>query len=326
VSELFECWWDSAPEFMEPCWTAADASAPFSPFSGVTTNPMLMLEACRRQPLAGRNDSGWDLYLACAARSADYLSSHDLSIPFCVQLDPRSAFDPPAMLKQAEAIRARILDATIKVPLTSAGIEAIGILAAAGVRVNATWGFCASQLTAAARVIADANRRAGFTPAGPGAAPPRHVLTMMEGRLGDLGLSAHVGADARAVRAAEAVVFEASYGALRGYRDDVTLLVSSLRAGPESECWHYADKMDREVILTLPPAFLRQVGLPRPDADYGRVDEYLRERALRNDMVQRYAAEDGFALAEFDQLPPLARTHEEAVRAMAEFDELASGR
>jgi transaldolase len=326
MSTLFECWWDSAPELMEPDWLAADVASPFGPFSGITTNPMLMLDAFLRQPLRGHADSGWDLYLACAARSAHYLTSRAISIPFCVQLDPRSAFDRPAMIEQAKEIRARIPDATIKVPLTSAGIDVIGTLVAAGIQVNGTWGFCVAQLVAAARAIADATRGAGLPAAGPAETRSRNVLTIMEGRLGDLGLSAHVGAEERAVRASEAVVFEAAYGALLEYRNDVTLLVSSLRAGPEGECWHYADKIDRKVVLTLPPALLRQVGLPSPGADYGRADDDLLERARRNDAVRRYAAADGFAPAEFDLLPPLARTREEAIRAMTGFEELATGR
>ena len=87
MSTLFECWWDSAPELMEPDWLAADATSPFGPFSGITTNPMLMLDAFLRQPLRGHADSGWDLYLACAgvvvlpARAPEPISP-------CVVLDP----------------------------------------------------------------------------------------------------------------------------------------------------------------------------------------------------------------------------------------------
>src|SRR5206468_11221453 len=141
-------------------------------------------------PPRGSRGDGWDLYLACAARSAEYLAARDLSVPLCVQLDPRSAFDASAMLRQAAEIRDRIPSATIKVPLTSAGLDTIHALASAGTPVNATWGFSVAQLVAAARIIADAVR------ARPATSPrPRYVLTLMEGRLGDLGLREQLGGD-----------------------------------------------------------------------------------------------------------------------------------
>lgn len=279
---------------------------------------MLMLAACKQLPPAGRCRSGWDLYLACAARSAGYLASRGISVPFCVQLDPRSAFDAPAMLRQAAEVRERIPAATIKVPLTRAGLEAIQLLTATGVTVNATWGFSVAQLVTGAQAIAGA----------PGGAAsvrpwPRHVLTLMEGRVGDLGLCAHVGRDPRRVRAAECVVFEAAYDALQSCRAAATLLASSLRAGPGSDCWHYRTKMGRDVIVTLPPSFLRRQGLPRPDADYGHVDDGSRKAVMHNYVVGRYAAGDGFKPSEFDRLPPLLKTHQEAVSAMSDFDNLA---
>jgi len=315
----FRCWWDSAPELIEPQWQTGAAASQLGPFSGVTTNPMLMLDACQRLPPADRGRSGWDLYLACGARSASYLMSRQLSIPLCVQLDPRSAFDAPSMLRQAAEIRDRIPGATIKVPLTRAGIETIQVLASAGVVVNATWGFSVAQLMAAARAIAGAQRAAG-----PPARGPAHVLTLMEGRIGDLGLSAHVGCELKRLRAAECVVFEAAYSSLTPYRDVATLLASSLRTGPGEECWHYGTKVDREVILTLPPSFLRRQGLPSPGAQYGRADDGSREAVLGNDVVWRYAAEDGFEPDEFDRLPPLIKTSDEAICAMERFESLAA--
>jgi hypothetical protein len=315
----FECWWDSAPELLETRWQAGTATSKLGPFSGVTTNPMLMLDACKRLPPVGHGGSGWDLYLACGARSANYLTSRQLSIPFCVQLDPRSAFDAPSMLQQAAQIRDRIPNATIKVPLTRAGIETIQVLSSTGVAINATWGFTVAQLVAAAQAIADAHR--GVAPT---ATRPGHVLTLMEGRIGDLGLSSHVGCEPRRVRAAECVVFEAAYSSLRRYRDVTTLLASSLRPGPDNECWHYGTKVGREVILTLPPSFLRQQGLPSFGVEYGRVDDDSREAVLGNDVVRRYAAENGFQPHEFDRLPPLIETRGEAICAMEDFENLAT--
>jgi transaldolase len=310
-----EYWWDSAPELIETAWQPV--TPPFGPFRGVTTNPMLMLEACKQDPPAQPAGSGWELYLTCCARSARYLLSRGLAIPFCVQLDPRSAFDAAAMLRQAAQIRARIPSATIKVPLTAAGIDIIRPLVSAGAAINGTWGFSVAQLAAAAAALHDA--RDAAEPA----AWPRHVLTLMEGRIGDLGLKAHVGDDPRRLRAAECVVFEAAYRSLRRYRDVVTLLASSLRKGPGDECWHYGSKAGREVILTLPPSFLHQQGLPSDGAGYGCADEHSRAAALGNEMVRRYAAPDGFEPQEFDWLPPLISTRGEAVRAMESFEDLA---
>lgn len=317
MSLPYECWWDSPPEFIETSWQPV--TPPFGPFRGVTTNPMLMLEACKQDPPARPASSGWDLYLTCCARSARYLLSRGLSIPFCVQLDPRSAFDATAMLAQAAQIRDRIPSATIKVPLTAAGIDIIRPLASAGAAINGTWGFSVGQLAVAARALGDARRAVP-----PAAAWPRHVLTLMEGRIGDLGLKAHVGDDPRRLRAAECVVFEAAYRSLQRYREVVTLLASSLRKGPGDECWHYGSKAGREVILTLPPPFLCQQGLPSDGAEYGCADAASRAAALGSAEVMRYAAEDGFEPREFDSLPQLISTRGEAVRAMESFEDLAS--
>lgn len=313
MSVSFECWWDSVPELLGPRWRAERTSI-FGPFSGITTNPMLMLEAARSLPLPAPAESGWELYLACAERSARHLADLGLSLPFCVQLDPRLAADTGAMLDQAAQIMGRIPQATLKVPLTSAGIAAMGPLAASGVPINATLGFCVAQLVAAARTIAAS-----------GGPPRRHVLTLMQGRLGDFGLSAFVGPEPRRVRAAESVVFHAAYEALRPYRGTVTLLTGSLRPGPDQECWNYADKIGKEVIATLPPSFLDKVGLPLSGRDFGRVDDRLYEQALSDPDVRRYAAEDGFTPAESDRLAPLIRTHDEMVRAITGFDALSAG-
>jgi Transaldolase/Fructose-6-phosphate aldolase len=313
-----EFWWDSAPELIERERAGWDGTGPFGPFRGVTTNPMLLLAACDRLPPRGRRGDGWDLYLACASRSADYLADRNLSIPFCVQLDPRSAFDAGAMLRQAAEILDRIPNAMIKVPQTSAGLETMHALASAGTPINATWGFSVAQLVAAARVIADAVR------ARPARSPrPRYVLTLMEGRLGDLGLLDQLGGDSRLVRAAECVVFEAAYESLRPYRDVATLLASSLRTGPDEGCWHYGSKADKDVILTLPPPFLREQGLPVPGFDYGCVDEPSRDAVLGIELVRRYADADGFRPHEFDRLPPMTKTRAEVTRAMESFENLA---
>jgi Transaldolase/Fructose-6-phosphate aldolase len=315
----FECWWDSAPELIETRWQLAAAKSPLGPFRGVTTNPMLMLEACKQLRPAYTGGSGWELYLACGARSAGYLISHQIPVPFCVQLDPRSAFDVRSMLEQAAEIHDRIPSATIKVPLTRAGIETIHVLSATGIAINATWGFSVAQLIAAAQAMADAHRRMAST-----ATWPRQVLTLMEGRIGDLGLSTHLGCEPKLVRAAECVVFDSAYKSLRRYRGVVTLLASSLRKGPGDECWHYGSKTGREVILTLPPSFLSQQGLPSLSIDYGHPDDDTRKAVLESDIVQRYAAEDGFEPQEFDRLPQMVETHSEAVRAMENFEQLAS--
>lgn len=316
-----ELWWDSAPELIERERAGWDGPAPFGPFRGVTTNPMLLLAACERLPSRDRRGGdGWDLYLACASRSADYLADRGLSIPFCVQLDPRSAFDAEAMLRQAAEILDRIPAAMIKVPLTSAGLDVIHALASAGTPVNGTWGFSVAQLAGAARVLAD------VVQARPATAPrPRYVLTLMEGRLGDLGLHEELGGDARLVRAAECVVFEAAYESLHPYRDVATLLASSLRTGPDDGCcWHYGSKAGKDVILTLPPPFLRDQGLPSSGVDYGRVDETSSKAVLETELVQRYAAEDGFEPDEFDRLPPMTKTRAEVTRAIESFEDLAS--
>jgi transaldolase len=222
------------------------------------------------------------------------------------------------MLRQAAQIRDRIPSATIKVPLTAAGIDIIRPLALTGAAINGTWGFSVAQLAAAAAALQDARDAAG-----PATAWPRHVLTLMEGRIGDLGLKAYVGDDPQRLRAAECVVFEAAYRSLQRYRDVVTLLASSLRKGPGEECWHYGSKAGREVILTLPPSFLHQQGLPSDGARYGCADEGSRAAALGNEMVRRYAAPGGFEPREFDSLPQLISTRGEAVRAMESFEDLA---
>jgi transaldolase len=266
---IAECWWDSAPEFVTPDLLERGPPGALGPFRGVTTNPMLLLEACQRgmpkSPRRRSRGSGWDLYLACGARSAGFLASRQISVPFCVQLDPRSAFDTDAMLRQAAQVRQRIPSATIKVPMTMAGIEAIKLLAVTGAAVNATWGFSVAQLVAAARAMAGGQSSRV-------ASRLRHVLTLMEGRIGDLGLSAHLGQDERGVRAAECVVFDAAYNALLPYGDVATLLASSLRPGPGDQCWHLAAKVGRDVIVTLPPSFLSRQGLPCLGVDYGGAD------------------------------------------------------
>jgi hypothetical protein len=315
MSLPFECWWDSTPELVEPRWLGGAAAPALGPFSGITTNPMLMRVACARLLPGGRPRSGWDLYLACATRSAAYLEAGGITVPFCVQLDPRSAFDVPSMLDQAAEIRERIPEATIKVPMTRAGIDVIAALSSAGVNVNATWGFCVSQLVAAAEAMT--------RPRPSSAAPAAHVLTIMEGRIGELGLWRHLGDEARCLRAAECAVFDAAYDSTRHYAGAVRLLASSLRTGPGRDCWHYGNKVGRDVIVTLPPSFLNQQGMPVAGAAYGMADDESMRAARASQVVRRHAAADGFEPYEFDQMPPMVATHLEAVQAMADFEGMA---
>ena len=191
----------------------------------------------------------------------------------------------------------------------------IAALSAAGVTVNATWGFCVAQLVAAAEAMTRTRP--------PAAGPAAHVLTVMEGRIGELGLCHHLGHEARCLRAAECVVFDAAYNSVRQYAGVARLLASSLRSGPGQDCWHYGNKVGRDSIVTLPPSFLRQQGLPVAGTAYGIADDQSLRIAIASQVVRRYAAVDGFEQGEFDHLAPMVATHREAVRAMADFENMA---
>ncbi|MGD8292191.1 MAG: transaldolase family protein, partial [Desulfobacterales bacterium] len=121
-------------------------------FRGVTTNPPLSLQAIQDDPaywekkaqkiLAENPDLDkeglfWELYKSVVKAGSDmYLSLFEASGYkegfLSGQVDPRSAFDKDAMMRQAEEIAAINPNVMVKVPGTKQGYEVIEELTAKG--------------------------------------------------------------------------------------------------------------------------------------------------------------------------------------------------
>ena len=142
-------------------------------FRGVTTNPPLSLQAIQNDPAywekvakgilaenPGLDKEGlfWELYKTVVKVGSDmYLPLFEASGYkegfLSGQVDPRSAFDKDAMIRQAEEIAAVNPNVMVKVPGTKQGYEVIEYLTAKGISTNNTLTFVLPQLVDCANTV-----------------------------------------------------------------------------------------------------------------------------------------------------------------------------
>ena len=174
-------------------------------FRGVTTNPPLSLQAIQNDPAywekvtqdilaenPGLDKEGlfWERYKTVIKTGSEmYLPLFEASGYkegfLSGQVDPRSAFDKEAMIKQAEEIAAVNPNVMIKVPGTKQGYEVIEYLTARGIPTNNTLTFILPQLVDCANTVKRGLETARKN--GVDLSKWRSVITHMEGRFGNLG-------------------------------------------------------------------------------------------------------------------------------------------
>ena len=330
-------------------------------FRGVTTNPPLSLAAIKDDPprwekvaqkvLADNQGLDteslfWLLYKQVVKQGSDmFLPLFEASGYkegfLSGQVDPRSAFDGEAMLKQALEIHAVNPNVMVKVPGTAEGYPIIEELTSRGIATNNTLTFVLSQLMDCAKSVKRGLEKARAN--GVDLSKWRSVITHMEARYGDLGGLREAGAEVGVevtegdVRLAELAIFKKAYRTIheRGYESK--MLSCSLRLGPTIDgvqhLWHLEEKAGASIVVTCPPSFIDDViNLPRANEIKFKPNQIdvdppaeVMEKLLKIPYFARAYDEDGYTREEYNTHPALVKTAEAFSKATNEMVAFADG-
>ncbi len=330
-------------------------------FRGVTTNPPLSLAAIKDDPprwekvaqkiLADNQGLDteslfWLLYKQVVKQGSDmFLPLFEASGYkegfLSGQVDPRSAFDGEAMLKQALEIHAVNPNVMVKIPGTAEGYPIIEELTSRGIATNNTLTFVLSQLMDCAKSVKRGLEKARAN--GVDLSKWRSVITHMEARYGDLGGLREAGAEVGVevtegdVRLAELAIFKKAYRTIheRGYESK--MLSCSLRLGPTIDgvqhLWHLEEKAGAGIVVTCPPSFIDEViNFPRANEITFKPNQIdvdppaeVMEKLLKIPYFARAYDEDGYTREEYNTHPALVRTAEAFSKATNEMVAFADG-
>lgn len=330
-------------------------------FRGVTTNPPLSLAAFKDDPSRwekvaekvvadnpGLDTEGlfWVLYKEVVRQGSEmFLPLFEASGYkegfLSGQVDPRSAFDGEAMLRQALEIHAVNPNVMVKVPGTAQGYEIIEELTSRGIATNNTLTFVLSQLLDCAKSVKRGLEKAKAN--GVDLSTWRSVITHMEARYGDLGGLREAGAEVGVevseadVRYAELAIFKKAYRTVkeRGYQSK--MLSCSLRLGPTIDgvqhLWHLEEKAGADIVVTCPPSFIDEViNFPRADEITFKPNQIdvdppadVMEKLMKIPYFARAYDEDGYTREEYNTHPALVKTHEAFSKATNEMVAFADG-
>jgi transaldolase len=308
--------------------------------TGATTNPPIVLGVLKKDlaywrarilefaaadPTASETDVTWRLIEAMALRGAELLlpvfERHGgRKGRLSIQADPTLYRNAPAMAAQALRFHGLAPNLQVKLPVTTAGVEAIEEATRLGVNVNATVSFTVPQALAVAEAVERGlDRRAAEGADVSGMTP---VCTIMVGRLDDwvqvLAERDGIVTDPGYLHRAGVAVFKKAYRLFkeRGYR--CRLLAAAYR-----HHLHWSELIGGDVILTMPCPWQKRFNAsdievkPRIDdpPDPAMVAELCRKFP---DFAAAWA-EDGIPVEAFDAYGATRRTLRSFLKAYADL-------
>jgi transaldolase len=307
---------------------------------GATCNPVIVLEVLKKEwplwkdrlpeiiremPHATEDQVTWRLVEEMSARAAGllepiYRRERGRNGRLSIQTDPRLYRDPTAIVAQADHFSQLAPNMIVKIPVTSAGIQAIEEATYRGISVNATVSFSVPQAVAVGEAMERGlarREREGKETASMGP-----VCTIMVGRLDDwlrvVAEKENVIADPAVYDWAGVAVMKKAYRIFleRSYRP--RLLSAAFR-----NHLHWSEFIGGEVVVS--PPFKWQDRYNASDVEVvdrmqvpvpSRVVEELSSKF--HDFRRAYA-EDGMTPEEFDSFGPTVRTLRQFIKAMADL-------
>ena len=321
-------------------------------FRGATTNPPLSLAAMRHDPErwaawirayqaehpgADVETIFWALYLEIVRLGADRLrplfeSSGRRYGHLSGQVDPRSAFDSDAMLRQALQVAAQGPNVMVKIPGTREGLPILRELTSRGIPTNCTAAFVVPQFVAVAE-----NIQAGLLEArasGVDLVRWKSVVTDMSARWENVpefaanAMSVGIELTPEDRRWAGIAVFKKAQHVFRERAYPSKMLICSVRVGPTVDgvqrCWHLEHTAGADAVFTLPPVFLTDFLKQCPDLTFTPKiwDEIPADVMARLRKVPYFNAgyePDGIGVEDFDAIPALQSTYREFSKATEEM-------
>jgi len=381
VSPGMEIWWDSSPIIFESWCRKMLVNADPSDretlrrqfgrmynkenpqeqlFRGVTTNPILSMQAIRddeahwrsvAQEMIQEHDGldkeslFWLLYKEVVRRGSEMFLPLFEATGFregfvSAQVDPRKSFDSHAMLEQAVELHGINPNVMIKVPGSKQGYEVIESLTARGIPTNNTLTFVLPQLMDCANTVRRGLEKARVD--GVDLTRWRSVITHMVARYGDLGglrgfaMEKGIELSDGDVRLAELAIFKKAYRLIKEGDYQSKLLPCALRVGPEVgdslRIWHLEEMTGADVAVTCPPIFWNDVlNFPHPENITfveGRIHvdppKDVMDKLMQIPYFERAYAEDGYTRDEYNAHPGLVKTADEFSGATNDMVEFAS--
>jgi transaldolase len=316
------CLWNDSASVEELTWSIENGAV------GATCNPVIVLDVLKREiaywkehivrlikemPTATESQIGWRIVEEVSKRAAELLlpafRKHEgKNGRLSVQTDPRFYRDPEALVTQALHFSQLAPNIIVKLPATSAGIQAMEEATYRGVCINATVSFSLPQALAVAEAVERGLHRRERE--GLPVLPLGSVCTIMVGRLDDwLKIVADKEGrllDPGALDLAGVAVFKKAYALYRerGYR--TRLLSAAFR-----NHYHWSELIGGDVVISPPHKW--QMLFNNSDIEVKpRIDEPVHERVLNQllelkEFRRAYNA-DGMTISEFDTFAPTVRT------------------
>lgn len=317
-------------------------------FRGVTTNPPLSLAAIRddparwlawirsyraTHPAATVEGTYWSLYKEIVRLGAEALLPLHEATGYRFgylsgQVDPRSAFDSDAMLRQASELAALAPNVMVKVPGTSEGLPVLRELTRRGISTNCTLAYTLPQFVAVAEEV-----QAGLIEARRAGAD----LTRWRSVVTDMSTRWENAAEFAAQAAKEAVelsaedrrwagiaIFKRAQRLFRYRAYPSKMLICSVRMGPGPDttdrCWHLEYTAGADAVFTLPPAFLadfilRSKRLRLASRIWEDIPTDVMTRLRRVCYFSQAYEPDGIPVDAFDRIPALQNTTREFSKA-----------
>lgn len=308
---------------------------------GATCNPVIALSALKadaptwarrireyaaEHPAATEDQIGWAMVKRLSAEAAELLEPAferyaGVNGRLSIQTDPRLYRDTAGIIEQAVEFSSLAPNMIVKIPVTSAGIEAFEEVTYRGVSVNATVSFTLPQALAVAEAVERGLKRREAEGLDVSAMGP--VCTIMVGRTDDwIRMSAErdqITVDPGITEWAGVAVFKKAHRLYqeRGYR--TRLLSAAFR-----NHMHWSQFIGGDVVISPPFGWQQRINASGIEPVH-RLDDPVDPRIVEG-LYENFAEfrkaydEDGLATAEFTGYGATARTLRQFLAANTELE------
>lgn len=310
---------------------------------GATCNPVIALAALKAElptwrgriqayasehPTATHDEIGWAMVAMLSVEAAALLEPAferfaGLNGRLSIQTDPRLYRNPAALIDQATEFNSLARNIIVKIPVTSAGIEAFEEVTYRGISINATVSFTVPQAIAVAEAIERGLRRReseglDISTMGP-------VCTIMVGRLDDwlrtVADRDQITVDPGIMEWAGVAAFKKAYRIYseRGYR--TRLLSAAFR-----NHMHWSEFIGGDVVISPPFGWQKRINASGIEPTH-RLDDPVQPRIIE-DLYDNFAEfrkaydEDGLTTADFTGYGATVRTMRQFLAATNELEAL----
>ncbi len=308
---------------------------------GATCNPVIVLSVLKKElktwkdriraltiemPTATEDEIAWQVVREMSVNAAQVLrpifdEHKGKNGRLSIQTDPRLFRDTRAILAQTIEFSKLAPNMIVKIPATSAGIQAIEEATYQGVSINATVSFTLPQVLAVGDSVERGLRRREKE--GKEIASMGPVCTIMVGRLDDwlkvLVEKHNIAIDPGYLEWAGVAVMKKAYRIYRerGYR--TRLLSAAFR-----NHMHWSEFIGADMVIS--PPYSWQVRFNGSDVEVrNRIDEPVKPE-IESELLKKFPdfrrafAEDGLSHAEFDSFGPTRRTLRQFISACHDLD------